>query len=145
MVENKHNTQMKNVEYWGAITDGGVDDKSLKFWVDNMFSGDFSEFYCSEMHRSSHVRCIGVCPSFLYDKDRLKHIREIVPYVHGSANKPLSKRLGGRNVRGSFENSGNSVLMDDVALSLLQSKPEAPGGLVAVNKGVIMLFSLLSG
>lgn len=51
------------LEFRGAMTDGGVQEGMIVYWVDNMFARAPTLTYCSEVLERD-VRCVGLyCPT----------------------------------------------------------------------------------
>ncbi|KAL3140391.1 hypothetical protein ABBQ38_004651 [Trebouxia sp. C0009 RCD-2024] len=75
----------RTLRYHGCFTDGGVDEQLAAYWVDNMFTPNHWESYCS--HHSSNVNCMGL---LLGEDSTDKKWAALRSYMIERLSKPVS-------------------------------------------------------
>lgn len=119
----------RRLDYWGVMTDGGLDDEQLEYWVDNMFDGDIESYYCSKMHRSKNVRCIALSPPQTI-RDRLSRISS---FEYGKDCHFHGPGEGGRREEDSPR---VEVLADTAMVGLLKRMGQPANNQISINTGV---------
>lgn len=134
------------LDYWGMLTDGGLDDNSPFYWVDNMFSSRADHYYCSQMFKSSDIRCIAVqnpIPSRPRRGECIKAVKAIVNTNSVRSEKhrlrpdwELNSLSNGATGVASDLPSNHELLVDEESLGLMRKQSHIAMQEIVVNRGV---------
>ncbi|GMH41841.1 hypothetical protein BSKO_09751 [Bryopsis sp. KO-2023] len=126
----------ERLDYWGIMTDGGLDDGQVKFWVDNMFQENIEKYYCSKMHRFKDVRCIAIHPpqqSNVSNPIRFKGIQRLG--VNGHQRNDNWGAVGSGSSSRNDE-SDMEILWDEVACVWMKNIAKCSEEQIVVNTGI---------
>lgn len=142
------------INYWGMLTDGGLDDNSPFYWVDNMFSGKADYYYCSQTYQSSDIRCIALQDSYPSRPCREENIKAVKTTADNNRANNKTRYLGSHNGLDTTlvgptsladdQASNHDLLVDEESLQLLYNKSCSSGQDIVINRGVSRGFHNLS-
>ncbi|DBA95826.1 hypothetical protein WJX77_006809 [Trebouxia sp. C0004] len=82
--------QMHRIRFQGCFTDGGVDEKRIRYWVDHMFSPNHWDSFCSELGQD--LSCVGL---LLEEQDEFDRERQALrSYIIKRCSKAVALMYG---------------------------------------------------